>query len=163
MEEKLKSKASLVKAPLSGSYSDDIMEMGRLRHILLVDDDEISNFVTEDLLRDMNLAADVTTSSNGDVALSFLDRLFHSPESTANLPELILLDINMPVMDGLTFVEKLSTIAPEGYRPIILFMLTTPLRGNEMNRLKAINNWVAGFIDKPLDKEELEQRILSCL
>jgi CheY-like chemotaxis protein len=139
------------------------MEAVRLRHILLVDDDEISNFVTEDLLRDMSLAGEITTSSNGEVAISFLQRLFYSPEMAATLPDLILLDINMPVMDGLTFVEKLSSIAPEGYRPIILFMLTTPLRGNEMNRLKAINDWVAGFIDKPLDKEELEQRILSCL
>lgn len=139
------------------------MEAPRLRHILLVDDDEISNFVTEDLLREMNLAAEITTSSNGDVAISFLNRLFHSAETTSALPELILLDINMPVMDGLTFVEKLSAIAPEGYKPVILFMLTTPLRGNEMNRLKAINDWVAGFIDKPLDKEELEQRILACL
>jgi CheY-like chemotaxis protein len=97
------------------------------------------------------------------VALTFLRSLIQNPESAITLPELILLDINMPVMDGLTFVERLAAIAPEGYKPMILFMLTTPLRGNEMNRLKAINSWVSGFIDKPLDKEELEQRILSCL
>jgi CheY-like chemotaxis protein len=163
MEEKLKSRASLERAPLSESFSNDTMEAGRLKHILLVDDDEISNFVTEDLLREMNLAEEVTTSSNGDVALTFLQGVWQRNEADISLPELILLDINMPVMDGLTFVEKLTAIAPEGYRPMILFMLTTPLRGNEMNRLKGINSWVAGFIDKPLDKEELEQRILSCL
>lgn len=158
----MKSKARLEREQLSELFSDETMEMSRLKHILLVDDDEISNFVTEDILRDLNLAEEITTSTNGDIALSFIRNRLDAHNGTG-LPELILLDINMPVMDGLTFVEKLKQIAPSGYKPVIVFMLTTPLRGSEMNRLKAINDWVEGFIDKPLDREELEQRILSCL
>jgi CheY-like chemotaxis protein len=137
--------------------------MARLKHILLVDDDEINNFVIEDILRDLNLSETITTSVNGDVALSFIREQLETPHNGVHLPELILLDINMPVMDGLTFVGKLARIAPEGYKPAIVLMLTTPLRGNEMNRLKEVHNWVAGFIDKPVDKDELEQLILSCI
>src|SRR5688500_12750579 len=112
MEEKLKLKVRSGRVLLSESFSDGTLEMARLRHILLVDDDEISNFVTEDILRDLNLSEEITTSANGDVALSFIREQMESPHKAIALPELILLDINMPVMDGLTFVEKLSKTAP---------------------------------------------------
>lgn len=159
----MKLKARSGRVLLSESFSDSTLEMARLRHILLVDDDEISNFVTEDILRDLNLSEEITTSANGDVALSFIREQMESPHKAIALPELILLDINMPVMDGLTFVEKLSKTAPADYKPAIVLMLTTPFRGNEMNRLRAVNDWVAGFIDKPVDRNELEQLILSCI
>ena len=163
MEEKLKSKAMSGKVLPFGSFSDEMIEMARLKHILLVDDDEISNFVTEDLLRELGLAEEITTSANGELALSYIREGLKFQSNGSKLPELILLDINMPVMDGLTFVEKLSKIAPADYKPVIVFLLTTPLRGNEMNRLREINDWVSGFIDKPVDKDELEQLILSCI
>ena len=160
MEDLLMSKAKWERGPHLGFGSENTLHMNRLRHVLLVDDDEITNFVNEDVLRDTGLAEEVTTSANGEAALSFLEIAMTS-SGQASLPDLILLDINMPVMDGITFVERLAESAPEGYRPAIFFMLTTPPGAAERARLNRIKPWISGSIEKPLNKDAVEQLILS--
>lgn len=70
--------------------------MQKLTSTLLVDDDETTNFVNEMLLKDMGVTEQILTAHNGQEALELILERCENNEC----PSLILLDINMPVMNG---------------------------------------------------------------
>src|SRR4051794_16614637 len=73
--------------------------MYKFKHVLLVDDDYVSNFIADHLLTKLDICDNVSFCRNGDEALKFLK------DNPDDFPELIFLDINMPVMDGFEFIE----------------------------------------------------------
>ncbi|WMJ72833.1 response regulator [Cytophagaceae bacterium ABcell3] len=114
--------------------------------ILLVDDDYVNNFVTERLLRKSGLAREIKAVRNGEDALTYL------AESKNKLPELILLDINMPEMDGINFLKYFKKmILDKNIRIILLTGTVTPEYINILNNL--------GFpdiIEKPFTDQKLQ-------
>lgn len=71
--------------------------MKKLNCVLLVDDDITTNFLNESLIEEMDIAKQIMVAQNGKEALELIERYFNEESSC---PQLILLDINMPVMDG---------------------------------------------------------------
>ena len=116
--------------------------------ILLVDDDETTNFYNELIIQKHFSEAKIVVMTNGQKALDYLEQ--NHP------PTIILLDINMPVMDGFEFLRAL-TQQPISPFPI-LAMLTTSLNAND---LKLANHFpqIDAFLSKPLKVEDL-QRLL---
>lgn len=117
-------------------------------HILLVDDDVNSCFVVQHLLEP---GYQVTVAGNGSEALALLN---------CNIPDLILLDWDMPVMDGLATLKQLKTDIIHKHIPVI--MITGRMTGND-DLLLAYNEGVVDFIRKPFDEMELLARIRSIL
>ena len=96
--------------------------MNKYHSILLVDDDEISNFINQQIITSLQLTDRVYTSRNGMEALKFLEE-FNDKISSIH-PELILLDIKMPIMDGLEFLKAFPALFLEREhqdRPFDLF------------------------------------------
>lgn len=127
--------------------------MSKLNKILLVDDDETSNFLTELMLKEMDLAQDVIISLNGEEALDYIK---NHCETKDQCPELILLDINMPVMDGFEFLEEFEKIK-DGYKnkKLNIVMLTSSNYFKDFEKAKKFN--VRGYINKPLTEEKIIQ------
>ncbi|MGV3541154.1 MAG: response regulator [Rufibacter sp.] len=119
--------------------------MPLLPHILLVDDDEVNNFLNLRLLKRLQVAQEINTVSSGLKALQFLQDL-HSRQQP--LPTLIFLDINMPVMDGFEFLHKLTALPMASELPIII-MLTTSSNSKDIDQAK-LSPAVAGYLSKPL-------------
>lgn len=120
------------------------MDKPILKHILLVDDDDVTNFIHEETLREIGAADKISMAENGKVAF---DILLNDPGK----PELILLDINMPEMNGIEFLENFEANVPAGYRPIIIIMLTTKLTAEDKERIQKRNQLIAGYMDKPVN------------
>ena len=129
------------------------MEQPKSNIILLVDDDEDDQLFFRQQLYKHAPTYQVICLSNGE---ELLDDLAQCQE----LPELILLDVNMPLMDGF---EALSQIrADEAYKQIYIVMITTA--GRELERNKALFLGANQFMVKPTsikESDELIQRLLQ--
>ena len=126
--------------------------MGKLNCILLIDDDEITNFINLNLIQDLQIAHKVEVATNGNEAIELLNH--YCGKDTC--PELILLDINMPVLDGFEFLEQLNQIGFKEQMKIVA--LTTSNNPKDLKRLQELG--VEILINKPLTKEKIEKLVL---
>lgn len=117
----------------------------KFKNVLLVDDDYISNFIADHLLNKLELCENVHFCRNGDEALKFLN-------SCEEFPELIFLDINMPVMDGIEFIEIFQKLNMDKHKTRII-IYTSSFRERDIRMLKGIG--FNDFIIKPLTEEKL--------
>lgn len=125
----------------------------RLKTILLVDDDEATNFIHKMVLKQMGCTENIVVRENGIEALEYLTS---SIDGKYPQPDLILLDINMPRMDGWEFLEEYKNLDNDQLAKTVIVMLTTSL--NPDDREKAGENPViTGFMSKPLTADMLEE------
>lgn len=123
-----------------------------LNSILLVDDDEVANFYVEHLIRKMNLAKEIHVVMSGQDAMDFLSEA--NSLGVAGLPDLILLDINMPVMNGFEFLEAFEQSSLGAQYQGKIFMLTSS--GHDQDRARAASfNCLSGYFLKPLNQQVL--------
>ena len=115
------------------------------RYILVVDDDKICNFLTVNSLKKVGIQGDIEVVINGLEAINKLKEL-------SVFPDFILLDINMPVMNGLDFLENYKTEGFEGKTKIV--MHTSSIRESDKKVAFQYND-VIDFINKPLTKDKL--------
>jgi CheY-like chemotaxis protein len=120
--------------------------------VLLVDDDDATNFYHEIVLEEWGKAKKVYVAVNGKFAIDFLKE---HDSFRYERPSLILLDINMPVMDGFEFLEAYRTLDEELKASFVVVMLTTSLHPNDQNRAHDFSE-LRGYINKPLSTEQLD-------
>jgi PleD family two-component response regulator len=119
------------------------------KKVLLVDDDEIHLSITELSLKD---DYDVFLIKSGEEALEFLNK-------SQIVPDLIMLDILMPVMDGWVVFDRISDIAALKFTPIMFY---TSLE-EESAREKAYEIGASDYIAKPCERSILLSRISDTL
>jgi two-component system chemotaxis response regulator CheY len=118
---------------------------------LIVDDSSVMRKIVERSLRQAGMdLKQVLEAANGAEALGILND---------NLVDIILCDINMPVMDGLEFIKQLPTIGNAKGVPVI--MITT--EGSEAHVVQAISAGARGYIRKPFTAEQVKEQILPIL
>jgi two-component system, chemotaxis family, chemotaxis protein CheY len=118
---------------------------------LIVDDSSVMRKIVERSLRQAGVEmTEVFQAGNGAEALSIL-------QETA--VDLILCDINMPVMDGLEFVKQLSGVANAKGVPVV--MITT--EGSESHVVQAISCGARGYIRKPFTAEQVKEHVIPVL
>ncbi len=114
--------------------------------ILLIDDDPVANFLHTSVFSKVCPSAKVVTAENGARGLDYLVALIHK---RTPLPELILLDINMPVMNGWEFLENYRQQNLSSPNTSLYLMLTTPLTQPDLAR-SATYLEITGYLHKPL-------------
>lgn len=121
--------------------------MEKLPHILLVDDDDTTNFLNELLLKKLGVTDRVQVATSGEEAIALLTQL--PPE----MPTLLLLDVKMPGMDGIEFLEAYQHLPPAQQAATKIIVLTTSMDARDLGRLNELP--IAGLASKPLDREKV--------
>lgn len=135
------------------------MMNSRLNCILVIDDDEPTNFFTRIILEEYGHIKHIKIMQSAREALDYLALASQTGTDKNNFPypDLVLLDINMPAMNGWEFLEEYQKQG-KAYAPKII-MLTTSLFPKDMEKARDIPE-VADFESKPLSAEKLD-RILQ--
>lgn len=108
-----------------------------LKTIMLVDDDETTNYLNQRLLQGLQAAERIQIMKNGEEALEYLTKAVHSNASEEYpCPDLIFLDIKMPVMDGFEFLDALREAAISLPQNTVMMMLTSSASFYDLEKLK---------------------------
>ncbi|MGB5370752.1 MAG: response regulator [Flavobacteriaceae bacterium] len=121
-------------------------------NILFIEDDNIETMKLQRTVSKLQLKHEITEAKNGEEALNIL-------KSNAQLPDIILLDLNMPRMSGIEFLKILKVDAVLRYLPTII--LTTSQ--NRTDLLECYKIGIAGYVIKPLKYEDYESKLHKVL
>lgn len=128
----------------------------KLKHLLLVDDDPTTNFFNRHLIGKMGLFDQIHEAANGQIALEKIAELHEKGEA----PDMILLDINMPIMNGFEFLDKYVDLDDKIKSSVVVCMLTTSLAKEDLERSKKYAI-LDDYIDKPLYEKKMRELILK--
>ncbi len=122
----------------------------QIETVLVVDDDETWCFVSKRILQKAGVGKQVITAQNG---LEAFKKLRSIAESGQKMPELIFLDLKMPVMDGFEFLESVTKSIDLNLDSTRIFVCSSSLLAQDKER---VNKYpVAGFVPKPITQEIL--------
>ena len=124
----------------------------RFSHVMLIDDNEIDNLINSRIMTAHNFAAavDVRTSTE-----SALDSLRSMTTDSNNLPSLIFLDLQMPVLDGFAFLEEFEKMGDAVKSNCKIVVLSSSISPEDINRAST-NQFVIKYINKPLSEMYLD-------
>ncbi|MFK7785726.1 MAG: response regulator [Crocinitomicaceae bacterium] len=128
----------------------------KLKHLLLVDDDPTTNFFNQHLIGKMNIFSEIHVAENGQMALERIEQL----QKRGEAPDMILLDINMPIMNGFEFLDHYQKLNDQVKSSVVVCMLTTSLAKEDLERSKEYNV-LSDYIDKPLYEAKMRELILK--
>lgn len=127
--------------------------MENLNSVLLIDDDEITNIISHKLLKSLNICANVQSFSNAIDALSYIND--YSTRNGKHSPELILLDINMPLMNGIEFLKSWDKLNFANKEKVVIVVLATGYDGDDIAKARKFG--VNDFLLKPLTRDGLQE------
>ena len=130
--------------------------MKKLNSVLLIDDDMATNFISKMIITKAEITDHIETVLNGQQALDYLTNKgkYEKSGDTFPQPTLILLDINMPVMDGWEFAEAFTKLEENQKGKIVIIMLSSSLNPDDKERASKLSA-ISCFKNKPLTKEVL--------
>lgn len=120
--------------------------------ILLIDDDEATNFVHQMIIEKCGCSSHLQFAYNGKEALEYLTKKGKYENNVDPLPGIIFLDINMPLMNGWEFLEEYKTLPDEIKASVVIAMLTTSLNPDDAEKANSYSD-IKGYLNKPLTKE----------
>jgi CheY-like chemotaxis protein len=119
---------------------------------MLIDEDEIDNIINQKIIESNNFSERVMVFQTGTDALDFL-RV--NAKIAENLPDLIFLDINMPIMDGFQFLEEFEKLDTPILDKSKIVMLSSSISPRDIDRA-ASNRFVKKYLNKPLNSRYLQ-------
>ena len=122
----------------------------KYNYIMLLDDDELVNFINQKVMETCSFSANIYVNTSALSALEFIKNLVQIKDKTNNLlPEVIFIDINMPLMDGFQFIKSFCALNSPKLKDVKLVILTSSV--HDLDKLKAeeINKSIT-FLNKPL-------------
>jgi len=122
----------------------------------IIDDDEIFIYGFKKFIEIRGVFAEILDFSNGQQAIDYLLNPFHAD----NLPDLIFVDINMPVMDGWEFMEAFEEIKSQMGKKISVYAVSSSVDINDINRAKN-NPVIEDYILKPISESNVADIINS--
>lgn len=121
--------------------------------ILLIDDDEINNFISIKLIKKALVNTDISACLNGRFAIEELVEL--QKQDPSKLPDFILLDINMPIMNGWEFLDEYKRLNIDPLGKSKIYIISSSVFSNDINKARSYP-LVKSFISKPLSVEKIK-------
>jgi CheY-like chemotaxis protein len=127
----------------------------RYNTVMLIDEDQIDNFINERMITSTNFAENVIVKPSAMEGLEYLRDIL---ENNKTLPELIFLDLNMPVMNGFGFLEEFDHIVkqfPHLKEDCKIIVLSSSISAADIDRAST-NPYVRKYLNKPLSQKYLD-------
>lgn len=125
-------------------------------NICLIDDDKIYQFTAKKIIESTNLTKAVLSFFNGEEAIDFFKSNLQNVDS---IPDIIFLDINMPIKDGWQFLEDFKSLLNDVKKDITIYMVSSSVDDYDIKKSKEYS-FVTDYIIKPINRERFEQLIV---
>lgn len=122
--------------------------------VLLIDDDYMTNYLHKRVISNASLASSIIVSTNGKEGIEELLKIEDDNLKDIKSKVIVFLDINMPVMDGWTFLEVFKEIKNKLNFEIKIFVLSSSINPDDKARAEK-NSFVTKYINKPLNQESI--------
>jgi CheY-like chemotaxis protein len=122
----------------------------QIKKILIVDDDNIANYVTRSTIERTKCADEIIVKTDGRDALLYLQEDY---KKTNRCPSLILLDLKMPGMDGFEFIKEFEISCKNIKNETVVIILSENCSGEDIIKLRQLGNYT--FVNKPLNVDKL--------
>lgn len=134
----------------------DINVTKKLVDVLILDDDDVSNFIYKKIIESSGIANNIITFQKGRLALEYLEDKVKSKEA---FPDMIFIDINMPVMNGWDFLDEYQEkVASNIDKFVFISMLSSSVYKEDIQKAKGYEV-VNEYISKPLTQESVTKLI----
>lgn len=127
------------------------MKPTRFRKVLLIDDNEIDNFINERMISSSNFSDEVVVKTSTDEAIGYLKGL----DNPNDFPRIIFLDLNMPGRDGFEFLKDFETLDLHLKETARIVVLSSSISPEDINRAST-NPHVFKYVNKPLSEKYLD-------
>ena len=121
------------------------------KKIWVVDDDNIYQIIIKKLIERSEMFSEISSFKNGKDAIN---ELYKSTENNGGIPDIILLDINMPIMDGWEFMDELGVLKPKFNTEIMVYIVSSSIAIEDKNKSKNYEN-ILGYLSKPVTIDDL--------
>lgn len=125
----------------------------KINNMYVIDDDKIYHFLFKNLLKQNKIDVNATFFPNGLEAIEHIKKI----EDKDNLPELILLDVNMPIMNGWQFLEEYNKLRGALPKPCTIYMISSSNNDVDINKAKEFGDVLKDYFLKPICKEDLDK------
>jgi CheY-like chemotaxis protein len=126
------------------------------KDILLVDDDSIANFLIERIVQSTGFAKSISTALNGKEALHVFTK--HLDDSSP-VPEVVLLDLNMPIMNGFEFLKAFQQLEFKEKSNILIILVTSSNNPTDIETAKELG--IKYYLTKPISADTIKGIMLS--
>ena len=130
------------------------MSARRYRTVMLVDDNEIDNLINQKMIEAASITDNIYTHTGAKSAIEFLKNMEKMDVAEKVLPDVIFLDIDMPLMDGFQFLDEFENLSALTRKKSRIVMLTSSINPQDFNRSKKYNN-VKMYLNKPLSHDSI--------
>jgi CheY-like chemotaxis protein len=122
--------------------------------VMLIDDNEIDNLINQKMIEAASIAGNIYTHTGAKSAIEFLRNMEKLEVADKVLPDVIFLDIDMPLMDGFQFLDEFERLTNVAKKKCKIVMLTSSINPQDFNRSKKYEN-VRLYLNKPLSHDSI--------
>lgn len=135
------------------------MQLSKLKHnVFLIDDDNIYQFTARKILESTGLAKQILSFYNGSEAIKYFKSCDTQDPDT--FPDVIFLDINMPIMNGWEFLEEYHNLYGSFPKPVVVYVVSSSIDSYDMKKSRQYET-VTDYIVKPVTRIKYRELIES--
>ena len=125
--------------------------MKKCELVLLIDDNDLDNYVNKSVIEKLDIAYEIKVLKNGLEAINYLKTLLE----VDRFPDLIFLDLNMPVVNGFEFLKQYNALKKTGNKEIKIVVLTSSSSDVDYSTAKSLG--CSAYLEKPLTKAKISE------
>lgn len=126
----------------------------KFNNVFVVDDDMVFHFIMKKLFSTCNVDVNTSYFFNG---LEAIEEIKKKHDNESSVPDLILLDINMPILDGWQFLEEFKAIKGSLQKNVVVYLISSSNDISDINKAKEYQDEVKKYVLKPVTQEEFQK------